>query len=98
LPAEILPTVHLETNKKAVGQQTGEGGDSAVDPATSDSGQGTTMEQEEKEKGVVKLAIYSIYWRAVGVCLSPLILLSLLLMQGMCALYFSHVLWLSNES
>lgn len=40
------------------------------------------MEEEEKEKGVVRLAVYSAYWRAVGSCLSPLVLLSLLLMQA----------------
>ena len=40
------------------------------------------MEEEEKETGVVKLAVYKEYWRAVGMCLSPLVLVSLFLMQG----------------
>ena len=40
------------------------------------------MEEEEKAEGVVKLSVYRAYWRAVGVCLAPTVLLSLFLMQG----------------
>ena len=36
---------------------------------------------ETQEKGTVKFAIYKQYWKAVGVLLSPAILLSLLAMQ-----------------
>ncbi|XP_074640753.1 ATP-binding cassette sub-family C member 10-like [Tubulanus polymorphus] len=40
------------------------------------------MQEEERESGVVQLHVYRAYWKAVGKCLSPLVLLSLLLMQG----------------
>lgn len=40
------------------------------------------MEEEERAEGVVKLAVYSAYWKAVGACLSPMVLLALFLMQG----------------
>ena len=40
------------------------------------------VEEEEQDTGVVKGHVYSTYWRAVGLCLAPTVLLSLLLMQG----------------
>ena len=38
-------------------------------------------EEERRETGRVKLGVYKAYWRAVGLLLSPTILLSLLAMQ-----------------
>ena len=78
-PSEILPTVHLgpEAERKERAEEEGE------EETTEAETDGGIMEQEEKERGVVKLAVYSAYWKAVGSCLSPLILLSLFFMQGM---------------
>ncbi len=45
---------------------------------------GPLVQEEEQETGTVKLHVYKSYWNAVGACLSPLILLSLFLMQGNC--------------
>ena len=44
--------------------------------------EGELVGEEEKETGVVKLSVYKSYWKAVGNCLAPMVLLSLLLMQG----------------
>ncbi len=40
------------------------------------------IDQESRESGVVKLSVYKSYWHAVGNILSPLIVLSLILMQA----------------
>ena len=48
-------------------------------------GNGCLVKEEEKDTGVVKFFVYKIYWKSVGSCLAPLVLLSLLLMQGMCS-------------
>ena len=40
------------------------------------------VKEEEKEVGVVAFSVYKSYWLAVGAFLTPLILLSLFLMQG----------------
>ena len=46
-------------------------------------GEGVLVMEEEKEVGVVAYHVYSSYWRAVGLVLTPTILLAILLMQGM---------------
>ncbi|WAR19116.1 MRP7-like protein [Mya arenaria] len=43
---------------------------------------GTLVEEEGKETGVVKLGVYQTYWRAVGACLAPTVLMALFLMQA----------------
>ena len=43
---------------------------------------GSLVKEEEKDVGVVAFSVYRSYWYAVGTFLAPLILLSLLLMQG----------------
>lgn len=40
------------------------------------------VKEEEKAVGVVSFSVYRAYWSAVGLFLAPLIMLSLLLMQG----------------
>ena len=40
------------------------------------------VKEEEKAVGVVSFSVYHAYWSAVGYVLAPVILLSLLLMQG----------------
>ena len=78
-PSEILPNVDLgaEAEEKERAEEDRE------EEVAGEETDGGIMEQEEKEKGVVKLAVYSAYWKAVGSCLSPLVLLSLFLMQGL---------------
>ena len=43
---------------------------------------GGLMEEEAKDQGVVKMRVYSLYWKAVGGWLAPLVLIAVLLMQG----------------
>ena len=45
------------------------------------------VKEEEKEVGVVALSVYKSYWLAVGLILTPMILLSLFLMQGKVRVY-----------
>ncbi|CAL1534987.1 unnamed protein product [Lymnaea stagnalis] len=40
------------------------------------------VQEEDQEKGAVKGFVYKTYWRAVGSCLSPLVLVTLFLMQA----------------
>ena len=54
-------------------------------------GSSSLMQEEEKDIGVVKLHVYKSYWIAVGTILAPLVLISLLLMQGKYATGFFHV-------
>jgi ATP-binding cassette subfamily C (CFTR/MRP) protein 10 len=42
----------------------------------------TLVEEEQQETGVVQFHVYQSYWKAVGACLAPAVLLSLFLMQG----------------
>ncbi|XP_076441602.1 ATP-binding cassette sub-family C member 10-like [Babylonia areolata] len=77
-PEEILHTLPQSPE----GGRRGKPEEEEEEELTTGEGEGGMMEQEEKEKGVVKLAVYSAYWKAVGPCLSPLVLLSLFLMQA----------------
>ena len=43
---------------------------------------GVLVKEEEREEGVVKFSVYRMYWKSIGMVLAPLILISLLLMQG----------------
>lgn len=43
---------------------------------------GCLVEEEEKETGVVKFGVYRVYWKSVGACLAPSVLVALFLMQG----------------
>lgn len=52
------------------------------EPSNLDLESGKLVEEEAKETGVVKLGIYQSYWKAVGKCLAPSVLLSLFFMQG----------------
>ena len=47
-----------------------------------DSDVARLTQEEEKEAGVVRMHVYKSYWRAVGSCLAPIVLLALALMQG----------------
>ena len=51
---------------------------SVKEPATDN----VLVKEEEKEVGVVAFSVYKSYWLAVGTLLTPIILLSLFLMQG----------------
>ena len=48
-----------------------------------DAAAGALVDEEEREEGVVKLQVYQAYWRAVGHCLAPAVLVAMLCMQGM---------------
>lgn len=41
------------------------------------------MQEEERQTGTVKAHVYKTYWRAVGTCLSTLVLVTLFFMQGL---------------
>ena len=54
------------------------------------------LQEEERSEGTVKLDVYSAYWKAVGVYVTPVILASLLLMQvskNVCDWWLAH--WVS---
>ncbi|XP_060564564.1 ATP-binding cassette sub-family C member 10-like isoform X2 [Ruditapes philippinarum] len=78
LPSEILNSEELASLRTAEEQVT-ESHDLESPMATED---GSLVEEEEKETGVVKLGIYQSYWRAVGTCLAPSVLLALFFMQA----------------
>ena len=56
------------------------------EPADTDN---VLVKEEEKEVGVVAFSVYRSYWVAVGVLLTPIILLSLFLMQGTLYIYIN---------
>ena len=49
---------------------------------TSDAPGDSLIDVETREEGSVKLAIYKKYWKAIGLVLSPAILVALTLMQA----------------
>lgn len=76
-PTEILHTIDLDKMEKNQENNNQKGSEMCMEGE-----EGKLVEKEEKETGVVKLTVYSAYWKAVGICLSPIILLVLFLMQG----------------
>ena len=79
LPSEVLTTnvelrVPDDREQESVSEE-----DSSLPGAITES---SLVEEEEKETGVVKLEVYKSYWRAVGGCLAPSVLIALFLMQG----------------
>ena len=81
LPSEILSNVELhvpDTSERETSDQ--ESCDLSSPGAT---GEGSLVKEEEKATGVVKLEVYKSYWRSVGACLAPSVLVALFLMQGM---------------
>lgn len=76
-PTEILHTIDLDKMEKNQ-----ENNNQKESEMCMEGEEGKLVEKEEKETGVVKLTVYSAYWKAVGICLSPIILLVLFLMQG----------------
>ena len=81
-PAEILNRVDLESvlTRNQVNHDNKED-----DGMTREGESGQLVQEEEKDTGVLKLDVYKAYWVSVGTCLSPLVLFSLLLMQGISA-------------
>ncbi|XP_069116797.1 ATP-binding cassette sub-family C member 10-like [Argopecten irradians] len=77
------PSAVLANTKFADNQDSEEWTETSHDTDQSGGGQdGTLVGKEEKETGVVKLSVYKSYWRAVGNCLAPCVLLALLFMQA----------------
>ncbi|KAK3092515.1 hypothetical protein FSP39_003868 [Pinctada imbricata] len=77
-PSQILDYIDLKKS------QANENEAEISHDATEDIGNqdGGLVEDEEKETGVVRLSVYKAYWRAVGQCLSPMVLSALFLMQA----------------
>ena len=79
LPSEVLTTnVELRVPDDSEQESVSEEDMSSPGAITESS----LVEEEEKETGVVKLEVYKSYWRAVGGCLAPSVLIALFLMQG----------------
>lgn len=75
-PSEVLGTVQLDDDHYTLQSKNHEDMcDDIEDPGL--------VKVEEQEQGIVRLHVYKSYWFAVGVCLAPMILISLFLMQGM---------------
>jgi len=64
------------------------------EPMTGESG--SLVEEEEKATGVVQLGVYQAYWKAVGVCMAPSVLVALFLMQGQCVTKKRFIFYLSS--
>ena len=79
-PAEILNRTDLESVLSKSSACNDDSKDTEMFSEEMEGGQ--LVQEEEKDEGVVKLDVYKSYWLAVGLCLSPLVLFSLFLMQG----------------
>ena len=86
----LLIHIHVQESSGTVHKSSSEGGHTLTN-SIADSENGSVREpttdnvlvkEEEKEVGVVAFSVYRSYWFAVGSLLTPLILLSLFLMQG----------------
>ncbi len=80
MPSEILPKVDLDAVLSGEGEKEKE--EEEEEELKEEEDGGELVQEEEKDTGVVKLDVYKSYWLAVGNCLSPLVLFSLLLMKG----------------
>ncbi|XP_055879588.1 ATP-binding cassette sub-family C member 10-like [Biomphalaria glabrata] len=78
-PSQVLLDINFNEEQRASDSDQ-EGKESETLPTAKDDY--TLVEEEERETGVVKGAVYKAYWRAVGACLSSSVLLSLFLMQA----------------
>ncbi|XP_013401317.1 multidrug resistance-associated protein 7 [Lingula anatina] len=78
-PVDILDQLDLELVQEEVQDKESAGDQSSSVCSTVD---GALVQEEEKDTGIVKFHVYQAYWKAVGHCLAPLILISLFLMQG----------------
>ena len=88
LPSEVLGTVEamLTEDYDPKGQRSGsDTGDQDLSVA---GGDGSLVEEEARETGVVKFGIYKSYWTAVGKCLATSVLIALFFMQGWFPLEF----------
>lgn len=96
LPSEVLSDQALtsllqeaeepgeDSNQESAGEDSIPAADMAKSISTGQAGGGSLVQEEEKDRGVVKLQVYRTYWVAVGRCLAPAVLLALFLMQGTC--------------
>ncbi|KAH9492913.1 Multidrug resistance-associated protein 7 [Bulinus truncatus] len=78
-PAEVLDNIYFNeefNTKEEVPEE------KLVETTQDSNKEYTLVEEEEKETGVVKGAVYKAYWNAVGSCLSTMVLVSLFLMQA----------------
>lgn len=82
LPSEILQSVEIYSVDNNDGDEAESTAESHEEKSREDIDTGTLVEEEEQETGVVKPGIYKLYWKAVGGCLAPSVLITLFLMQG----------------
>ncbi|KAK6181779.1 hypothetical protein SNE40_009566 [Patella caerulea] len=73
-PSDVLPYIRDDLEEEVINE------DVSNDDVNEEDG-GLVIE-EEQEKGVVKLRVYKSYWKAIGSCLVPVILIALFLMQA----------------
>ena len=88
-PNEVLDAIDLkekaDDSSTETDDDTGADVTDTIDDVTIDAkDDGKLVEEEEQEEGVVRMAVYMSYWKAVGNCLAPIVLMALFLMQGMC--------------
>ena len=85
IPSDILGADDLDITANA-NNSADDMAENKAEDVTADqeqcTGSSSLMQEEEKDTGVVKLHVYKSYWIAVGRILAPMILVSLLLMQG----------------
>ena len=74
---DILPEIDVDLIS-----QSSKNLEEETDAEEETTGDGRLVNEETQDTGVVKLHVYSVYWKAVGSCLAPAVLLSLLLMQS----------------
>lgn len=78
VPSDVLAHIHLAEDNSNNSKEDEPKIDNIVTEQLGDS----LVLEEERQKGVVKGIVYKSYWRSVGTCLSPLVLLTLFFMQG----------------
>ena len=86
-PTEILSSTSLPISAPDTASGAGDTDDSQSITSREDEeeevGQDGELVQEEwMDHGSVKLAVYKVYYNAVGRCLAPMVLVALFLMQG----------------
>ncbi|CAG5133932.1 unnamed protein product [Candidula unifasciata] len=77
LPRDVLPNIHLEDDH----HEERNAKDSEECDATEEA-EDKLIQEEERQTGSVKADVYKNYWKNVGVCLSPMVLMTMFFMQA----------------
>ena len=78
----MLSSIDLAAIQQSTPSSSDSQPDKAGDQADQQDVDGSLVQEEEQDTGVIKMDVYNAYWRAVGGCLATLVLLSLFFMQG----------------